>query len=268
MIVLAVSLPSKLNMLARHLDRISAYYRSSQDFTSESLKLALRDVIASFPVYRSYIQAYSGKSSEEDRQTVLQAIAKAKRRSPALSPAIYQFIHNVLMLEHPDGLEKPLQKERKDFCMRFQQLTGPVMAKGLEDTAFYRHYPLAYLNEVGGDLHSFGTSLENFHKKNLQRWEFWPNSLLATSTHDTKRSEDVRARINVLSEIPDEWENALARWSRLNAKHKIQGDDETIPNANEEYLFIRLCWEHGHSSWKKKGAPYRRRIQSYTEKSY
>lgn len=265
MVVLSVSLPSELNMLARHLDRIAGHHRSSQDFTSESLKLALRDVIASFPVYRSYIQG--SKIAEEDRQTILLAMARARRRSPGLSPSINQFIQSVLLLEHPDGLEESLKREREDFAMRFQQLTGPVMAKGLEDTAFYRHYPLASLNEVGGDLYSFGTSQDMFHKKNLERWEFWPHSMLATSTHDTKRSEDVRARINVISEMPVEWEKALMSWTSINDKHKVKDGDESIPDANEEYLFYQTLL----GTWPLKPDEdwniYLKRLQDYMEKA-
>jgi (1->4)-alpha-D-glucan 1-alpha-D-glucosylmutase len=129
---------------------------------------------------------------------------------------------------------------RRQFVMRFQQLTGPVMAKGVEDTAFYRHYPLASLNEVGMDPLSFGTTREVFHQKNQERLEKWPHTMLTTFTHDTKRSEDVRARINVLSERAEEWEQALFRWHDLNQKYRTTlPDGRAVPDKNEEYLLYQ-----------------------------
>ncbi len=238
-LILIVSMSSELYVLARHLDRISEQHRNSRDFTEESLRAALRDVIACFPVYRSYIRADIGKIHEEDRHYILTAIMRAKRLNPAISASIFDFIQKVLLLEPPSGLDEKQIAVRQNFVMRFQQLTGPVMAKGIEDTAFYRFFPLASLNEVGSDPHSFGVSLETFHKKNQERLESWPHTMTTTSTHDTKRSEDVRARINVLSEIPEEWSQALARWSELNRPHKTQDGDEFIPDANEEYLLYQ-----------------------------
>ena len=123
--------------------------------------------------------------------------------------------------------------------MSLQQFTGPVMAKGLEDTAFYRYFPLSSLNEVGGDLRQFGIPPAAFHARNLDRRQSWPHALLATSTHDSKRSEDVRARINVLSEIPGEWYRAIRSWHTLNLRHKVEGMDEETPSAAEEYLFYQ-----------------------------
>ena len=125
------------------------------------------------------------------------------------------------------------------FHHAFQQLTGPVMAKGVEDTAFYRYFPLASLNEVGGDPAHFGVSVNAFHRRNLIRRESWPNSMSASSTHDTKRSEDVRARINVLSEMPGEWYRAIRRWRELNRSAKTRVDDRHAPDANEEYLLYQ-----------------------------
>ncbi|HVW38137.1 MAG TPA: hypothetical protein VHB99_12555, partial [Pirellulales bacterium] len=125
------------------------------------------------------------------------------------------------------------------FVLRFQQLTGPVIAKGLEDTAFYRDYPLLSLTEVGGDPETFGVSIEQFHRKNAERLAQWPHTMLASSTHDTKRSEDVRARLNVLSECPQEWEAALERWRGLNARHKTELDGNETPSGNEEYLLYQ-----------------------------
>lgn len=239
-LILLVSMSSELYILSRYLDRVSQQHRSSRDFTADSLKTALRDVIACFPVYRSYIRSEPEvKIGEEDKQYVLTAISRAKYLNPVIPPHIFDFIESVLLLNHPDGLDDTQKRERENFVMRFQQLTGPVMAKGLEDTFFYRYYPLASLNEVGSDPYNFGLSIDEFHKKNIERWQYWPHSLLATSTHDTKRSEDVRARINVLSEVPNEWEQAIHRWTQLNQEHKQQIDNDLIPDRNDEYFIYQ-----------------------------
>lgn len=263
MLILNTSMSSELYVLARYLDRISEHHRSSRDFTSESLRAALRDVIACFPVYRSYIHG-EGKIHDEDRHYILMAIARAKRFNATTNVSIFDFIQQVLLLEHPSGLDEDQKRERKKFVMRFQQLTPPVMGKGLEDTAFYRYYPLASLNEVGADLYGFGRSVDAFHKKNIERLETWPYSVLETSTHDTKRSEDVRARINVLSEIPNEWKDALLRWSHRNQPYKINEEDEVIPDANEEYLLYQTLI----GTWPLSPADnYVNRIQAYMEKA-
>ena len=191
-------------VLARRLDRISEQHRWSRDFTLNSLGRVLAQVIACFPIYRSYVTS-AGELTDDDRRYMRSAINRAKRRNPALSGSVFDFLASVLLLEHPDSLDEAARAERLQFTLQFQQLTGPVTAKGYEDTALYRFYPLASLSEVGGDPASFGLTLQAFHARNAQRLEEWPHGLSATSTHDTKRSEEVRARINLLSEIPDEW---------------------------------------------------------------
>jgi len=266
--VLNGSLASELNMLTRRLDRIAGGHRSSQDFTSESLKIALKEVIASFSVYRSYIRSDKGIIHLEDRQYILSAVAHAKRRNPLIHKAVFNFIQSVLLLEQPDK-QNQLKSDRESFIMQFQQLTGPVMAKGVEDTAFYRFYPLVSINEVGGDINSFGIDVETFHKKNIEKLEFWPHSMLTTSTHDTKRSEDVRARINILSEIPIEWKKALRRWHKLNKQYKFKDGEEFFPDTNEEYLLYQILI----GSWPIKAMDesellqYTKRIQNYMEKA-
>jgi (1->4)-alpha-D-glucan 1-alpha-D-glucosylmutase len=142
-------------------------------------------------------------------------------------------------LENPPGLTEEQIAYRKDFVIRFQQLTGPVTAKGEEDTAFYRYFPLASLNEVGMDPNSFGIDRDTFHKRNQERLRNWPHTLLATSTHDTKRSEDVRARINVLSENPERWKEALYQWSQFNQVRKIVVENREVPDHNEEFLLYQ-----------------------------
>ncbi len=200
--ILATSLSAELYVLSNGLDRISEQHRWSRDFTRLSLYRALREVVACFPVYRTYIRPEDGKVREEDQKRIDLAIRAAKRRNPAMSPSFFDFIRSVLMLEHPQGLSAQEIAEREQFVYQFQQFTGPVTAKGLEDTAFYRYFPLASLCEVGSDPMLVGTSVEQFHRRTAEQQEHCPHTLLATGTHDAKRGEDLRARLNVLSEVP------------------------------------------------------------------
>ncbi len=238
-LILRVAMSSELHVLARRLDRISEQRRFSRDFTLNSLQYALGEVIACFPVYRSYTRKEQSEVCQEDRRHILRAIGEARRRNPATSPSIFDFIGDLLLLEDPAGLTEAQRDARRDFILRFQQLTGPVMAKGVEDTAFYRYYPLASLNEVGGEPQRFGITVEEFHRLNAQRMIERPHSLSATSTHDTKRGEDVRGRINVLSEIPGKWYRAVCRWKEINHDRKKWIDEEEVPGANEEYLLYQ-----------------------------
>lgn len=238
-LILIVSMSSELHILARHLEEVCEQHRWSRDYTLETLRSALRDIIASFSVYRSYIRLGDSQIQEEDRVSITTAIQQAKRLNPASDPSIFDFIQSVLLLEDPPGLTEEQILHRRNFVMRFQQLTGPVTAKGEEDTAFYRYYPLASLNEVGMDPRGFGIDVSYFHEKNRERLEKWPHTLLATSTHDTKRSEDVRARINVLSEEPEEWQEALHRWHHLNHKSKGLIENKKVPDHHEEFLLYQ-----------------------------
>lgn len=263
-LILLISLSSELIMLARRLDRIAEQHRYSRDFTLESLKSALREVIACFPVYRTYIRAAQNIIHNEDRHIILMAIVRAKKLNLVTDTSIFDFIQDVLLGQAPSGLNSQQKEERINFVMRFQQITGPIMAKGVEDTAFYRYFPLVSINEVGMDPYAFGMSVELFHKKNQERFEQWPLSMLATSTHDTKRSEDVRARINVLSEIPQEWQKAVQRWSAGNQKYKKVVDEEFAPSFNDEYLFYQTIV----GSWPfSESLDYAKRIQAYMEKA-
>jgi len=238
-LILQVAMSSELNVLSRKLDRISEQHRWSRDFTLENLRDALREVLAAFPVYRTYVSSNQTEVDPQDRRQVLAAIREAKRRNPAISESVFDFIQGVLLLDRAGGVDNAQQAERQLFVMRFQQLSSPAMAKGVEDTAFYRYYPLASLNEVGGDPARFGVSTNAFHRRNLIRRELWPNSMSASSTHDTKRGEDVRARINVLSEIPGDWYNSIRRWRGLNRTAKTVVGDRPAPDANEEYLLYQ-----------------------------
>ena len=237
--ILEISMSSELHVLARRLDRISESHRWSRDFTHSSLRRALREVIACFPVYRSYIRPGAETVNGDDRRHITAALRLAKRRNPELNASIFDFIGSVLLLDLPPNLDEQQRDERLEFVLRFQQLTGPVIAKGLEDTAFYRDYPLLSLTEVGGDPETFGVSVEQFHRKNAERLAHWPHTMLASSTHDTKRSEDVRARLNVLSEQPQAWEAAIERWRGINARHKTELDGNSTPSGNEEYLLYQ-----------------------------
>src|SRR5262249_18009170 len=147
-------------------------------------------------------------------------IRDAKRRNRSTSESIFDFIGDLLLLRDPDGLTPADVAARRDFVLRFQQLTGPVMAKGLEDTVFYRYSPLASLNEDGGRTNTGPIDMERFNTWNQQRAARWPHALSATATHDTKRGEDMRARLNVLSELPHEWSQAVRRWQRMNRRLK------------------------------------------------
>ncbi len=266
-LILRDSMSSELTVLSRRLDRISEQHRFSRDFTLNSLMAALGEVVACFPAYRSYVRAHTLRP--DDRRLIREAMRAARRRNPGISGSLFDFIASVLLLEHPAGLTEAEQEERYDFVLRFQQLTGPVMAKGLEDTAAYRYHPLSSLNEVGGEPDRFGLSLEAFHAFCQERQELMPHSLSATSTHDTKRDEDVRARIHVLSELPHEWGAALFRFADLNRELKPVVDEQSVPQANEEYLLYQTLvgtWPVGADT---AGLPadYLERIQSYLRKA-
>jgi (1->4)-alpha-D-glucan 1-alpha-D-glucosylmutase len=238
-LVLRTAMSSELHVLARRLDRISEQHRWSRDFTASSLHLALGEVIACFPVYRSYVGADTERLSDGDRMHVLRAVREAKRRNRSTSESIFDFLCDLLLLRDPEGISEADRADRRDLVMRLQQLTGPVMAKGLEDTVFYRYFPLASLNEVGGRPTSGAMEIDRFHVFCARRAERWPHGLSATATHDTKRGEDMRARLDVLSEIPREFLEAVKRWQRMNRRSKPLVDDGRVPGANEEYLIYQ-----------------------------
>jgi len=236
-LILKVVLTSELTVLANLLSRIALANRYTCDFTLNGLRIALAETIANFPVYRTYVNAR--ELSEEDRRYVARAIAAAKKRSNAADLSIFDFIRRILLVE-VNGTESGWYKRAVlRFAMKFQQVTAAVMAKGLEDTAFYRYNRLVSLNEVGSDPRRFGTTIEEFHSANQERLASWPDSMLSSSTHDSKRSEDVRSRINVLSEIPKEWRLRLRRWRDLNRSKKQTVEDVRVPTRNDEYLLYQ-----------------------------
>jgi len=269
--VMKLSLANDVDVLGNTLDRLSEQNRWYRDFTLEALSRAVRETIACFPVYRTYL-APGQPVTEEDRQIVERAIAAAKRRNPAMEESIFNFLRDLLLFRFPPNLDAKARAEHTNFVLKFQQATGPIMAKGLEDTVFYIYNRLAALNEVGGEPQQFGLSVAAFHERNIDRQHNWPASLLATSTHDTKRSEDVRARIVAISEIPELWRRSLQRWRVSNRRWKRTINDVEAPDANEEYLLYQTLL----GSWplQPNGEPettatpdYSERIQAYMAKA-
>lgn len=198
-----------------------------RDFTRPELRHALRETLASMPVYRTYADSRRGAVSDQDVATVMAAVEDARMRRRDLDPEIFDLLSTVLLLRVRGDEEEAL-------AMRFQQTSGPVMAKGVEDTFFYIYNRLTALNEVGGDPLRFSVSVDAFHRATQRCEKHWPHTLLATSTHDTKRSEDVRARLALLSEIPDAWGATVERWARMNDHHRAGFDDR-----NMEYLLYQ-----------------------------
>jgi len=250
-LVMDTSMSSELSVLGHRIARLSERHRVSRDFTDRSLTAALREIVACFPVYRTYIAEEADGVAARDRRYIEQAVALAKWRNPGTSAYIFDFIRDLLCLEFPVGQGDAERAEQVGFVRKFQQLTGPITAKGVEDTAFYRYHRLVSLNEVGGDPGRFGTPLERFHQLNALRQARWPGSLSATSTHDTKRSEDVRARINVLSEIPREWRQRVRGWHRANRRYRGVVGTQPAPSADEEYLLYQTlvgAWPLGNPS--------------------
>ena len=230
-------LNSELNVLANHLSRIALADRHTCDFTLKSLRDALAEIVACFPVYRTYI---AGEAvSECDCKYIDEAVDCAKARNTASDLSVYDFIRDVLTLQRMQGHRAAYQKSVIQFAMKFQQYTSALMAKGFEDTSLYRYNRLVSLNDVGGNPLRFGVSPQEFHCTIEQRASTWPHEMLATSTHDSKRSEDVRARINVLSELAAEWNAQVSKWRELNRKFKEVCCGGEAPTANDEYLLYQ-----------------------------
>ena len=251
-LIMHTAMASELSVLAHMLDRIGESNRKSRDFTLESMRDVITEVVSCFPVYRTYVDERGW--TPEDRAVVEQAITSARRRNPAMESSLFDFFREVVLPRDPHdqregGKERregypPADaaeaRERLRFAMKLQQYTGPVQAKGLEDTAFYRYNVLVSLTEVGGDPSGLGHGVEEFHDANLYRARHWPYEMLATATHDTKLGEDVRARINILSELPDEWGREVSRWMRINRPHRSIVDGEPTPDRIDEYRFYQV----------------------------
>jgi (1->4)-alpha-D-glucan 1-alpha-D-glucosylmutase len=229
LLVLGDMLASDVNRLAEVFLEVCERHRRHRDYTRFELRQALREVAACFPVYRTYARAELGEVTEIDRHYVGEAIEAAKAQRPDLPTDLFDFFRDLLTLEVRGEAESEL-------VMRFQQLAGPAMAKGVEDTAFYNFHRLVALNEVGGSPGEFGLSVATFHRLAAESQRLWPTAMLATSTHDTKRSEDVRARLSLLAEIPERWGGAVRRWCERNARHRRK---DGCPDRNAEYLLYQ-----------------------------
>lgn len=266
-LIMRTALSSEFNVLANRLARIAAASRDTFDFTLNGLREALVEVVACFPIYRSYVTRDG--LSDDDRRHISWAVAVAKKHSPDADTGIYDFLESVLTTDIGCGRSASFREPLQAFAMKFQQVSSPVMAKGVEDTAFYRYHRLISLNDVGGDPRRFGISMAAFHAATRARAISWPHNMLTTSTHDSKRSEDVRARINVLSEIPAAWKLMLKRWSRLNRGRKRLIDGVEVPSRNDEYLLYQtLIGTWPLISPDEAGlADYRTRIDAYMIKA-
>jgi len=234
--IMRSSLASELTRLSTRLLRIARADPRTRDYTLNTLRQALAEVAACMPVYRTYI---TRSASRGDQRYIDWAIAHARRRSRNADPSIFDFVRQSICGEAVHGAPATLRERVLHFAMHFQQFTSPVTAKGVEDTAFYRYSRLVSLNEVGGDPEVFGLTVRAFHGASADRAANWPATLIATSTHDNKRSEDVRNRINVLSEMPAGWRLALRRWKMLNRSHRTKAGDLSAPSPRDEYLLYQ-----------------------------
>jgi len=326
--ILQNSFAGELNALTERLKDLCDPIPNRARLAPAELRKALADVIACFPVYRTYVTEETSQLSAVETNQVEHAMRIARLRlsgeeqgsavneefSPAMpvqqesspsvpkgrmkiaqhfnvgtgiptksspegtaeyenanptNPTALQFIHDLLVLRSPRNIDDPTKRLQREFVMKFQQLTGPLMAKAVEDTTFYNFNRLLSLNEVGGNPDTFGNTLDDFHQHNRQKAQHWPHSLLATATHDTKRGEDVRARINVLSEIPGEWESALGRWQKLNSDKKSNVNGMPAPDSNDEYFFYQTllgAWPAEASNAHKSGC-FRDRVAAYMLKA-
>jgi (1->4)-alpha-D-glucan 1-alpha-D-glucosylmutase len=263
--VVRQSLASELNTAANLLAGIAHADRRTRDFTLASLWRALAEVIACFPVYRTYV---TDTVAETDRRYIGWAIAAARRRGSSIEQPVFDFVRGALLLELPFASETARARMRR-FAMKFQQVTAPATAKGIEDTALYRFNRLVSLNEVGGEPDLYGSSLRAFHTDAQYRARNWPHEMLTTSTHDTKRSEDVRARISVLSEMPGVWRQAVHRWSRMNRTRRREAGGLPAPSPDDEYLLYQTLvgtWPLEEPDEAGLEA-YRGRIEAYMRKA-
>ena len=265
--VMRNALSSEVYVLMTLLSRLASANRKVRDFTEDLLETAIRETIACFPVYRTYIDD-RGQYTERDRAFIRQAIGRAKQRNRETDGSVFDFLEHTLLLHDRSGEE--IDQGDLYFALKFQQLTGPVMAKGVEDTAFYVYSRFLSSNDVGSTMEAFGIGAEEFHDANRGRLQIEPDAMLATSTHDTKRSEDVRNRLNVLSEMTYLWPSYVRRWVRLNARHKRTLEDGRVaPSMNEEYFIYQTV--AGAWPWRmverEEREEFVRRIQEYMTKA-
>ncbi|WPL18404.1 Maltooligosyl trehalose synthase [Thiorhodovibrio winogradskyi] len=269
-------LSSELHVLASEAARIAEMDPHTRDYTLDALRSALMEVVACFPVYRTYITDQG--VSTADRNQVLKAVSEARRRSRMPDQSVFEFVRDLLLTDIAAGKPESYRERVLRLAMKFQQYSSPVTAKSVEDTAFYRWHRLSSLNEVGGDPERFGLALDSFHRANARRQAQWPHAMLAGSTHDSKRSEDVRARLHVLSELPLAWREHVERWTRLNRRFRRGGEGQdplaadalSWPDANTEYLLYQtllgvwpLRTPEDNAGWQQ----LKTRIQDYMSKA-
>ena len=236
--IMLTAMASELNVLAHALNKISERDRRHRDFTLNSCRVVLREVIANFPVYRTYISQRG--VDEFDRGALTTAIGHARRRNPLMEASIFEFLEEVLLTPFDaESADDPAARERLQFAMKMQQFTSPVMAKGTEDTAFYRYHVLVSANDVGAHPAHLGVTPAEFHEANLERRQTWSAEMITTATHDTKRGEDARMRGHVVSEMPEPWRQAVSEWMRINARHRMKISGVQSPDRNDEYLFYQ-----------------------------
>jgi (1->4)-alpha-D-glucan 1-alpha-D-glucosylmutase len=267
--VLHETMSGDINSLGHQLNRFSERNRHFRDFTLYSLISTLKEVIACFPVYRTYVGADGPDEtvSDHDRRYIGQAVQSAKRRTPAVTPLVFDFIERLLLKQTRITSSEECEARAK-FIGKFQQTTSPVAAKGLEDTALYIYNRLLSLNEVGADPMTFGLEPAAVHQWMIRRQQQWPAALSATSTHDTKRGEDVRARLNVLSELPGAWKGTVARWRALNRRYKTEVKGVLAPDGNVEYhLYQTLVGAWPFARDAAGDASFRERIVAYMTKA-
>ena len=262
--ILRTSMTSELSVLAHRLDRLAQADWGTRDFTLNGLRHALEEFIACFPVYRSYIV---DEASPSDKIVIARAARRARLRNPQVGREVFDFIRDTLLLKSPPGgtATPEYVQQQKRFAGKFQQLTAPIMAKGVEDTALYRFNRLVSLNEVGGEPAQYGRTTDELHSTFVARAATSPFALSPLATHDTKRADDVRARINVISELPDEWERRIHEWRKLTHQFKIEVDDGQIaPDMNEEYLIYQtLIGTWSGDLAQVQADTYVKRIQAY-----
>ena len=276
-VIMLGSMDSEIYALSHQLERIAERNRRYRDFTLNTLTAALREVIAALPVYRTYTDG-SGEVLPRDRQYIEHALSEARHLNPRTAKAVFDFIQETLLLSNVADFRPDDRTHLIGWVRKFQQLSGPVMAKGVEDTAFYVYNRLVSLNEVGGHPQHFGSTVAGFHERNTDNQRAWPHTMLASSTHDTKRSADVRARINVLSELPTEWQAAVERWADITSDRKTYLNGDPSPDPNDEYLLyqtlvgawpLACCSPEGIAQAVEDGswATFRERIGGYMHKA-
>ncbi len=262
-LIIDMHMSGEIDNLARQIKHIASHYRYGNDLTFTGLKEAIEEVMVYFPIYRTYFNPRSCSGS--DREIIRKGINRAGAENPQHRYEL-EFLQKVLLLEFEDFISEDIRQEWLDFVMRFQQFTGPLMAKGMEDTVYYIFNRLLCLNEVGGNPGIFGYPVGDFHKYNQYKLSQWPHSMNASSTHDTKRGEDVRMRLAVLSEQPGIWDSKLKLWSNLNRKKKKPVSGTLVPNKNEEYfLYQTLIGTYPFDNSEPE--VYTQRIQDYIIKA-